>query len=164
MPSEPSQDSDSNFLREQAAQRKMKSTPNDETASDVENEEENLTADPSSTGRHHYVFDEWLDTSNQEEGPTIDIFGERARVPILFYTLIKILTQGILIFGSNIHLMFSLTVDTSADGSERYLRIARILFPQRELRRGPRTLADTASQAAHIPIQIGNSEHHYFCR
>jgi hypothetical protein len=43
--------------------------------------------------RHIYVFDEWLVTGRGAE-KAVDVFGEEARLPILFFMLIKILAQG----------------------------------------------------------------------
>jgi len=45
-----------------------------------------------------FVFDDWL--VNNSEKKHVDVFGEEARLPILFYMLIKILAQGLLLICS----------------------------------------------------------------
>lgn len=49
-----------------------------------------LTDEEPAEPRAHYVFDEWV----LPNGKYDDIFSDEARVPVLFCTLIKILSQG----------------------------------------------------------------------
>lgn len=65
------------------------------SSSDSESEGDKTDADLDSeqASGHFYVFDEWLSSNSDDKA--VDIFGEEAQLPILFFMLIRILTQGI---------------------------------------------------------------------
>lgn len=90
-------DSISDFLREQEnkgtlRRSKRKASADDGSDSDYESDADVADQKPV---QHYYVFDEWLETSADKTN-SIDILSEEARLPILFFMLIKILIQGML--------------------------------------------------------------------
>ncbi len=78
------------------------------SSSDSESDGDEPDANPDSeqASGHFYVFDEWLASNSDDKA--VDIFGEEARLPILFFMLIKILTQGIRIDLSRLLQQFAL--------------------------------------------------------
>jgi hypothetical protein len=82
--------SSSAYLNDSGPSRNLRSSgANDESEDDSE-----ATDDQHADGKRssYYVFDEWLVSNSRDK--VVDIFGEEARLPILFLMLIKILVQG----------------------------------------------------------------------
>lgn len=97
--SDPHRDTDSRPRRSSVA---AKGKDRSSTDSESEGDEPDTDPDGEQASGHFYVFDEWLASNSDDKA--VDIFGEEARLPILFFMLIRILTQGIRIHSSRIDL------------------------------------------------------------